>query len=118
MQLVAAHIFLAGSGGRSVEKRSVILDPLHVVMLGLRRKFADRHVFDHAPAQWAHCLVGHGDAPVLSEVADNPSSQDRTARPAIVFAVPPAAASYRASGLVLCRVARRNFTSARSQNRA
>jgi hypothetical protein len=31
----------------------------------------------------------------------NPSSQDRTPRPAIVFAVPPAAASYRASGLVL-----------------
>src|SRR5262245_45846979 len=36
-------------------------------MLGLRRKLADRHVFDHAPAQWAHRLVGHGDAPVLSE---------------------------------------------------
>src|SRR5262249_42200221 len=36
-------------------------------MLGLRREFADRHVLDHAPAQRAHCLVGHGDAPVLSE---------------------------------------------------
>jgi hypothetical protein len=28
---------------------------------------ADGHVFDHAPPQWAHGLVGHGDAPVLSE---------------------------------------------------
>src|SRR5882724_13144564 len=81
MQLVAAHIFLAGSGGRSVEKRSVILDPLHVVMLGLRRQPADRHVFDHAPAQWAHCLVGHGDAPVLSEGCEPLiSRQDAPAR--------------------------------------
>ena len=37
---------------------------------------------------------------VLMEVA-NPSSQDRTPRRAIVLAVPPAAAPYRASGLVL-----------------
>src|SRR6516225_5863797 len=36
-------------------------------MLGLRRELADRHVFDHAPAQRALCLVGHGDAPVLGE---------------------------------------------------
>src|SRR5262245_11832227 len=36
-------------------------------MLGLRRELADRHVLDHAPAQRAYCLVGHGDAPVLSE---------------------------------------------------
>ncbi|MDP1534361.1 MAG: hypothetical protein Q8L92_12375, partial [Rubrivivax sp.] len=40
-----------------------------------------------------------GDAPVLIEVA-NPSSQDRTPRRAIVSAVSPAAANYRASGLV------------------
>src|SRR6202140_2876826 len=40
------------------------------------------------------------DAPVLMEVA-NPSSQDRTPRRAIVSAVSPAAAPYRASGLVL-----------------
>jgi predicted NUDIX family NTP pyrophosphohydrolase len=33
----------------------------------------------------------------------NPSSQDRTPRRAIVLAVPPAAAPYRASGLVLWR---------------
>src|ERR1700694_4263860 len=40
-----------------------------------------------------------GDAPVLMEVA-NPSSQDRTPRRAIVLAASPAAANYRASGLV------------------
>jgi hypothetical protein len=36
-------------------------------LLGLWRELADRHVFDHAPPQRAHCLVGYGDAPVLSE---------------------------------------------------
>src|ERR1700722_12460439 len=40
-----------------------------------------------------------GDAPVLMEVVETPS-QDRTPRGAILFAVPPAAANYRASGLV------------------
>src|SRR6266851_10184209 len=45
------------------------------------------------------CLV-IGDAPVLSEVVETPQSQDRTPRRAIVFAPSPAAASYRASGLV------------------
>jgi hypothetical protein len=40
-----------------------------------------------------------GDAPVLMKVA-NPSSQDRTPRRAIVLAVSPAPAPYRASGLV------------------
>jgi len=67
MQLVAAHVLEARRIRRSSEKRCEVLDPLHVVMLGLRRELADRHVFDHAPAQRAHCLVGHGDAPVLGE---------------------------------------------------
>ena len=40
----------------------------------------------------------------LAKVA-NPSSQDRTPRGAIVLAVSPAAANYRASGLVLWRKA-------------
>src|ERR1700682_6058017 len=44
------------------------------------------------------------DAPVLVKVA-NPSSQDRTPRGAIVLAMSPAAANYRASGLVLWREA-------------
>src|SRR6516165_5134148 len=46
-------------------------------MLGLRPELADRHVFDHAPAQRTHCLVGHGGAPVLGEVVATPRSQDR-----------------------------------------
>src|SRR3954469_24136851 len=79
-------------------------------MLGLGREFADRHVFDHAPAQRAHGLVGHGDAPVLSEVVETPRSQDRTPPCAIPLALTPAAVAYRASGLVLWRkaVVRRN----------
>src|SRR6516164_1950206 len=40
-------------------------------MLGLRHELADRHVFDHAPAQRADGLVGHGGAPVLSEVVEH-----------------------------------------------
>jgi hypothetical protein len=53
-----------------------------------------------------------GDAPVLMKVV-NPSSQDRTPRRAIVLAPSPAAANYRASGLVLWRKAavRRNAAS-------
>jgi hypothetical protein len=45
-----------------------------------------------------------GDAPVLMKVV-NPSSQDSTPRRAIVLAPSPAAANYRASGLVLGRKA-------------
>src|SRR5262245_31429457 len=67
MQLVASHVLETRRIRRSPEKRREVLDPLHIVMLGLRRELADRHVFDHAPAQRAHRLVGHGDAPVLSE---------------------------------------------------
>ena len=37
MQLVAAHVLEARRIGRSPEERSEVLDPLHVVMLGLRR---------------------------------------------------------------------------------
>jgi hypothetical protein len=73
---------------------------VHVVVLGLRREFADRHVFDHAPAQRAHCLVGQGDAPVLSEGCEPLiSRQDAPLRygPGCVASPAP----YRASGLVL-----------------
>src|ERR1700677_847772 len=100
MQLVAAHVLETRRIRRSSEKRREVLDPLHIVMPGLRRELADRHVFDHAPAQRAHCLIGHGDAPVLSEVVETPQSQDRTPPGAIGLAAPPAAATYRASGLV------------------
>ncbi|WP_247389065.1 MULTISPECIES: transposase, partial [unclassified Bradyrhizobium] len=67
-------------------------------------QLAWRFLFDHAPPQWAHGLVGHGDAPVLREVVETPQSQDRTPRCAIPLAMPPAAVSYRASGLVLCAI--------------
>jgi hypothetical protein len=61
---------------------------------------SDRHVLDHAPAQRAHRLVGHGDAPALSEGFLAPHLQDRASRPAIVFDATVAPAPYRASGLV------------------
>src|SRR5437773_5354495 len=88
-------------------------------MLGLRRELADRHVFDHAPPQWAHGLVGHGDAPVLSEVVETPRSQDRTPRCAIPSPLTPAAVPYRASGLVRWRKAdvHGNMRSAKCQTR-
>src|SRR5258708_15685729 len=100
MQSKAPHVLRLGRGRRAAKERGEVLDPLHVVMLGLRCELADRHVFDHAPTQRADGLLGHGDAPVLSEVVETPQSQDRTLRPAMVLAVPPAAALYRASGLV------------------
>src|SRR5207253_1723004 len=100
MELVAPYILEARRIRRSPQEHREVLDSLHIVMLGLRRELEDRHVFDHAPAQRAHCLVGHGDAPVLSEGCE-PSSQNRTPRRAIPLAPTPAAVPYRASGLVL-----------------
>src|SRR6202163_4780058 len=100
MQPKTAHVLRLGRVGRAAEERGEVLDPLHIVMLGFWRELADRHVFDHAPAQRTDGLLGHGDAPVLSEVLETPRSQDRTPRPAMVLAVPHAAALYRASGLV------------------
>src|SRR5271170_7864547 len=67
IQLVAPHVLEARRIRGSPEEHREVLDPLHVVMLGLRRELADRHVFDHAPPQRARGLVGHGDAPVLGE---------------------------------------------------
>src|SRR6202012_187296 len=59
MKLIAAHVFEARGIGRAAEESSEVLDPLHVVMLGLRRELADRHVFDHALPQRAYGLIGH-----------------------------------------------------------
>jgi hypothetical protein len=67
MQPKAAHVFRFSRVRRADEERRKILDPLYIVVLGLRRELADRHVFDHAPAQRAHRLVGEGDVAVLSE---------------------------------------------------
>src|SRR5262245_16868559 len=78
MQPKAADVLRFGRAGRAAKESGEILDPSHVVMLGLRCELADRHVFDHAPTQRAYRLLGHGDAPVLSEVVETPRSQDRT----------------------------------------
>ena len=45
----------------------------------------------------AHCFVGYGDAPVLSEVVGNPLSQDSKLYPAIVSSRSDAATNGRAS---------------------
>src|SRR4249920_4184634 len=59
MKLIATHVFEVRGIGRAAEESSEVLDPLHVVMLGLRRELADRHVFDHAQPQRAYGLIGH-----------------------------------------------------------
>src|SRR6185312_2182861 len=67
MKLIAAHVFEARRIGRAAEESGEVLDPLHVVMLGLRRELADRHVFDHAPPQRAYGLIGHEGCSCLGE---------------------------------------------------
>src|SRR5215470_4697652 len=101
MQSKAAHVLRLGRAGRVAKKGGKVLDPLHVVMLGFRCELADRHVFDHAPTQRADGLLGHGDAPVLSEVAiPSISRQDAPIRQLMSCARGGTAAPYRASGLV------------------
>src|SRR6266700_1273186 len=82
MQLKAAYILGFGGVWRTAEKLREVLDPLHIVVLGLLRELAHCHFFDHAPTQRAHCLFGHGDAPVLSEGSTKPliSKQDAPER--------------------------------------
>jgi len=60
MQPKATHVFRLSRVGRAAEERRKTLDPLNVVVLRLRREIANRHVFDHAPAQRANALIGHG----------------------------------------------------------
>ena len=91
MQQVASDVFPGCSIGRAPEINGKVPDPPDVIGLCLGHEIADRHVFDHAPPQRAHGLVGHGDAPVLSEVVETPRSQDRTTRCAILLAVSRAA---------------------------
>src|SRR5215471_16132004 len=102
MQPKAAHVLRLGRAGRSAKEGGQVLDPLHVVVLGFRCELADQHVFDHAPTQRADNLLGHGAAPVLSEVA-NPSisRQDAPIRYLMSPAQAGPAAPYRASGLDL-----------------
>src|SRR5262249_18080541 len=72
------------------EEGGQVLDPLHVVMLGLRRELADRHVLVRAPAQGVEGLLGLGDAPVLSEVDKPPQPKDGTPPSAPLGAAPDA----------------------------
>src|SRR5450755_3217514 len=67
MKLIAAHVFEVRGIGRAAEESGEVLDPLHVVMLGLRRELADRHVFDHTLPQRAYGLIGHGGCSCLDE---------------------------------------------------
>src|SRR6202166_1644303 len=67
MKLIAAYVFEARRVGRSAEEGGEVLDPLHVVMLSLRRELADHHVFDHALPQRAYGLIGHGGCSCLDE---------------------------------------------------
>ncbi len=64
MQLKAPYIFNIRGVRRPTKKRGEVLDGADVAFLGAGRQLADRHVFDHATAQRADRLVGHGDAPV------------------------------------------------------
>jgi hypothetical protein len=65
VQLKAPDVFRAGRIRRTAEKHSQVPDRADIALLRPWRSLADRHVFfDHAPAQRAHCLVGHGGAPV------------------------------------------------------
>ena len=72
----------------------------HVVVLRLRRELAHRHVFDHAPTQWADSLLGHGDAPVLTEVANASISRQGVPSRQMFSCRPQRSHSCRASGLV------------------
>src|SRR5271167_1681994 len=98
------YVIRLGRVRRAAEERGELLDPLHVVMLGLPCELADRHVFDHAPTQRTDSLLGHGDAPVLSEVFKTPHL--KTGRPGPLwpwprnFAQKIPRAHYSASGLV------------------
>src|ERR1019366_8401179 len=65
MQLKQTKVLGGGGIGRAAEEGGEALDVTDVVRLGLLREVTRRHVFDHALAQWANGLVGHGDSSCL-----------------------------------------------------
>jgi|GEM_PF-5246085 len=77
------------------EKRGEVLDPLHIVMLGFRREV---RIVMSSIMRRRNGLIAWS---VMGMVVETPQSQGRAPDPAIAFPVPPAAAPYRASGLVL-----------------
>ena len=64
MQLIAAQILEARRVRRAPRNSAEALDGADVVFLRLRRELADRHIFDHAPAQRADRSRRSWDAPV------------------------------------------------------
>src|SRR5207342_3726159 len=87
MQQVAADIFPASAIGRAAKKNGKVLDAPNVLGLRLRHEIAHRHVFNHAPAQRADALIGHGI--LLSEPRLlTPRSSDRSIRPVSVWLLP------------------------------
>src|SRR5215510_1241406 len=72
MQLIAPQVPRACLVRRTAKEEGEVPDRADVGCLGLRRELADRHVLDHAPAQRADRLVGHGSAPVLRLRLDTP----------------------------------------------
>ncbi len=99
MELIAAHILKAGQIRRSSEEGCEVLDPLHVVMLGLcaNLRIVMSSIMRRPKGLMASSVMGM----LLSWVkVANLSSQDWTPRCAILSAVLPAVVLYRASGLV------------------
>ena len=101
IELVAANIFEACSVRRSTKERREVLDLFERSRVGSSARTCGSSCLRSCAGQRAHCLVGHGDAPVLSEGLLAPHLQDRAPRPAIALGTQLAAAPYRASGLVL-----------------
>ena len=76
----AHHYDSAGQGVvGDAGQASAVLDVADVVVLHLLHKIADRHVFDHAPAQRADGRLGHRGAPVLRTSCEPLDPQDGTA---------------------------------------
>src|SRR5215475_5062736 len=72
MQLIASQVLRARLVRRAAEEDAEVPDGADVGCLRLLRELADRHVLDHAPAQRADGLLGHGSAPVLRLRLDTP----------------------------------------------
>lgn len=70
MRLEELDVLEARRVGRPSQEIDEALDGADLALLGFWRRVADRHIFDHALAQWADGLVDHGVAPVSHEVAN------------------------------------------------
>ena len=81
LQLKTPQVIRLSLLWRAAKKCCEVRHRREVSSLRARRESPDRHVLDHALAQGADSFVGHGSAPVLSEVRKPQiSTQDRPAR--------------------------------------